>query len=127
MKLAHHKDSWFLTLIGRILPPVRYAVVTIGDTVYSPDGHTPSPSTIAHETVHVEQWARMGLWFPIVYFLGGLPVFLAYGRWRLEREAYLVQIKHHGMTIDEAVKALWSPLYWWCWPPKLMRAWFEAH
>lgn len=79
----------------------------------------------AHERVHVVQQA--GPWgllsSALLYVLLPLSVYLS-GRWFLEREAYLLDIRAGRLTVDQAVELLWSS-YVRPWPRAWMRAWFE--
>jgi len=56
-------------------------------------------------------------------FLVPLPVLLS-GRWYVEREAYLDEIRRGRKTIDRAVEQLWGFGYLYPWLPFLMRRWF---
>lgn len=105
-------------------------------------------SILEHEAVHIDQWRRLNvlmwvmyigpapfilpfvwLWFPwllIAFFcLLPLSVGLAWGRWTLEREAYLKHV-HTDKEIDWVSKVLWSD-YFFAWPPFLVRRWFKRH
>ena len=105
---------------------------TLARTIYFPTSVRDPyahPQVIAHELVHVQQWARWGLWLWLSYVLLPLPVGLAWFRWRWEREAYLVQIERavdRRAEIDRVVEVLWSG-YGWPWPRPWMRRWFERH
>lgn len=78
---------------------------------------------VEHEKVHVDQFAPWyGPWWVIAAQVLPLPVFFS-GRWFVERDAYLQEIKHGTRTLEEAIDVLWSQ-YGWCWPRKLMRKWF---
>lgn len=52
-----------------------------------------------------------------------LSIGFAWGRWRVERQPYLINIRR-GMSIDRAVATLWSN-YLFCWPKSWMKKWFE--
>lgn len=59
-----------------------------------------------------------------------LSIGLAWGRWRLEREAYLVNVRDAGLrerlaTIDFVSKTLWRN-YLLAWPPSWSTKWFIA-
>lgn len=57
-----------------------------------------------------------------------LSVGLAYGRWRIEREAYMINIMNSSdrpAAAERAVQALWRD-YGFTWPKPLMRKWFGA-
>lgn len=104
-------------------------------------------TTLQHEATHVNQGRTLS-WpvFFLIYFgpapisillwlinvkfvlltLGLLPLSLglAYGRWRLEREAYLVDIRD-GVDIDFIVDSLWHR-YMFTWPKSWMAKWFHS-
>jgi len=132
---------------------------TIGNVVYVPKrvdakgrvfryGDLPYTDyrTLSHEMVHVRQFYKWG--FPgikggravgvvlvgLYYFFVFFPVGLAYGRYRLEREAYLgglLAAKSIGLEIpplmEKAIRyCSTSPEYLWMWPfPRSVRRWFE--
>lgn len=108
--------------------PWRNVWTTIGATVYYPrDRPNPPEQTdweLRHELVHVEQWRRYGVWFWISYLLLPVPIGLAWYRWRWEREAYLVDLKI-GVPLEDVLRALGSWTYFWPWPKRWMRQWFE--
>jgi len=61
--------------------------------------------------------------------LSPLSLGLAWGRWRVEREAYLVQVRaaappDRASVIQAVVHTLWYN-YLFPWPPSWMEAWFE--
>lgn len=106
---------------------VKDRFVTLNTTVYYPDGQPPEkhPEVIEHETVHIQQYERLGIvFFLLLYFVFPLPFFFS-GRWWLEREAYLVELRC-GAQIDDIVDELWSG-YLWPWPKFLMRKWFATY
>ncbi len=91
---------------------------------------------LRHERVHLRQRARMGdLAMGLVYLLPILPVLLAWGRARLEWEAYLETIRAtaevYGLDAaraleDEIVRRYVGPDYGWMWPfPAVIRRWFR--
>lgn len=80
---------------------------------------------LEHELYHVKQFSP---WYgPLVVFLLvtiiPLPVFFS-GRWFVEREPYLNDIKNRRYSIEAAVNTLWA-YYFCCWPRFLMRKWFK--
>src|SRR5262249_36756926 len=82
-----------LTLGGQKSYLTHY-VTTLGHTIYVPDDFDAWPpgrawEVLRHEAVHVRQFERYGwLAMVLVYGLLPLPLGLAYGRARLEWEAY---------------------------------------
>lgn len=80
-----------------------------------------------HERVHVDQFE--GPWGLIktylLYTLLPLPVLFS-GRWFVEREAFLVDIRAGVKTPQSAADMLWAS-YLFPWPKSWMVAWFEAN
>jgi hypothetical protein len=82
-----------VTLGGQREYMTRYHTV-LGDTLYVPDSWKSTPDldrliTLRHERVHLRQRRRLS--FPVMAFVYMIPFFplgLAYGRARLEWEAY---------------------------------------
>jgi hypothetical protein len=113
---------------------------TIGSTCYCPSYAEEGMGTdawkerhksiIEHETIHYEDFQRMGLLaFSFLYLLFPLPVVFAWGRWMLERKAYLVNIRaepedRRDNEIERIVESLWIN-YAWTWPRSWMRKWFK--
>lgn len=122
-------QHWLLRLIDRVFPYARGMFTTWNGVVYYPVNLDTTNLSMAilikHESIHVEQQRRLGFWlFLAIYLLWPMPVLFAWGRWRLEREAYLVDIATKRLTIDDAVNVLWAR-YAWPWPKPLMRRWFR--
>lgn len=120
-------------------------VTTLGHTIYVPDGWSERSAlsrytVLRHEVVHVRQFERWG-WAGMVLLYGLLPfpIGLAYGRARLEWEAYAetlrVTAELHGLDAacdprlhDEIVARFTGPDYAWMWPfPSIVRGWIAAH
>lgn len=116
----------------------------LGDTLYVPAAwaHT-SPIdrviTLRHERVHLRQRRRYG--FPLMAFLYLVPFFplgLAYGRARLEWEAYeetltaTAELAGLEAARSPALRArivgrFVGPDYGWMWPfPKQVGRWYDA-
>lgn len=116
----------------------------LGDTLYVPAAwaHT-SPIdrviTLRHERVHLRQRRRYG--FPLMAFLYLVPFFplgLAYGRARLEWEAYeetlaaTAELAGLEAARSPALRArivgrFVGPDYGWMWPfPKQVARWYDA-
>src|SRR5258708_4003722 len=90
---------------------------------------------LRHERVHLQQRRRMGdLVMAFVYLVPFFPLFLAWGRARIEWEAYLETIRAtaevHGLDAaraleDGIVRRYTGPDYGWMWPfPAMVRRWF---
>jgi hypothetical protein len=90
---------------------------------------------LRHERVHLRQRRRMGdVWMAIAYIFPFFPLFLAYGRARIEWEAYVETIRAtaevHGLDAaraleGEILRRYVGPDYGWMWPfPRVVRAWF---
>ena len=91
---------------------------------------------LRHERVHLRQRRRMGDFvMGFVYLVWIFPLGLAYGRARIEWEAYEETIRAtYEVNGLESAKALRSeilrrftgPDYGWMWPfPKQIQAWFD--
>jgi hypothetical protein len=91
---------------------------------------------LRHERVHLRQRKRMGdVVMAFVYLVPFFPLFLAYGRARLEWEAYVETIRAtaevKGLPAAEELRAgiigrFTGPDYGWMWPfPKAVNRWFD--
>lgn len=137
---AAARALWLVTLGGQRTYLSRY-VTTLGRTIYVPDDWAARSSssrleTLRHEAKHVEQFERLG-WplMVLVYGLLPLPMGLAYGRARLEWEAYaetlaaVAEIEGLEAARDPALHAhivarFVGPDYGWMWPfPRAVRRW----
>jgi hypothetical protein len=121
----------------------RY-VTTIGQTIYLPsDWWDRSPTsrliTLRHEAVHLEQFRRLGFVpMAFLYLVPWLPLGLAWGRARLEWEAYRetlrataelrgIEAAAHPKLVDHIVAQFTTSAYGWMWPfPKTVRGWIDA-
>lgn len=92
---------------------------------------------LRHERVHLRQRRRMGdAWMAFVYLLPFLPLGLAWGRARIEWEAYVETIRATAevRSLDaaralepEIVRRFVGPDYGWMWPfPRTIRRWFRG-
>lgn len=116
-------------------------VTTLGHTIYVPDGWECWSAVhryriLRHELVHVLQFERYG-WIGMIllYVLLPLPLVLAYGRARLEWEAYAETLRAaadaEGIAAardpelhDMIVRRFTGPDYGWMWPfPGTVRRW----
>ncbi|MFK7998306.1 MAG: hypothetical protein AB8H86_01870 [Polyangiales bacterium] len=108
-------------------------VTTIGQTIYLPEGWsrrcaTERYITLRHEAVHLRQFRRLSLvGMSLLYILPILPLGLAYGRARLEWEAYeetlraTAEVRGIERARDPALRArivtqFVGPAYGWMWP-----------
>lgn len=118
----------------------RYHTVLFG-TLWVPDAwdamrDVDKEILLRHERVHLRQRARMGdAWMAFVYLVPILPLGLAYGRARIEWEAYVETIRatveHLGPDAARALKPqlvarFTGPDYGWMWPfPAVVGRWFD--
>ncbi len=133
---------WHQRLADRLLRVVtlggqnRYLteyVTTLGHTIYVPDDWDRVDPlkryvVLRHEVVHVRQFERFGwIGMVLIYGLFPFPVGVAWGRARLEWEAYAetlrVTAEVYGLDAardqhlhDEIVARFTGPDYAWMWP-----------
>ena len=119
----------------------RYHTV-LWDRLYVPElwERTPDLSrliTLRHERIHLRQRRRYGdWWMTFLYLVPFFPVGLAYGRARIEWEAYTETIRAtaevRGVAAaralrPEIVRRFVSPDYGWMWPFRsTVERWFDA-
>lgn len=131
-----------LTLNGQRHYMTRY-VTTMGSTIFLPTGWAERSAesryvTLRHEAVHLRQFRRYGrVGTALLYLLPILPLGLAYGRARLEWEAYAETLRATcevwGLEAarDPALHAhivtqFTGPAYGWMWPfPQAVRGWID--
>lgn len=137
------KLLWALTFGGQRTYLSRY-VTTLGHTIYVPDDFDawhPDQAwqVLRHELVHVGQFERLG-WagMILVYGFFPLPAGLAWGRARLEWEAYRETLRaiveSEGMAAARdaelhrhIVARFTGPDYGWMWPfPGAVQGWIDA-
>lgn len=91
---------------------------------------------LRHERIHLQQRKRMGdLVMTIAYLFLWLPLGLAWGRARIEWEAYVETIRATAEVFGlgaaralepEIVRRFVGPDYGWMWPfPEAVRGWFR--
>ncbi len=115
----------------------------IGDTLYVPPGWAAMSDVdrvilLRHERIHLRQRRRMGtLVMALVYLLPFFPLGLAYGRARIEWEAYCETLRATAEL--RGIEAARSPLlrreivrrftggdYGWMWPfPRQVESWYD--
>jgi hypothetical protein len=129
-----------ITLGGQRVYLTRYHTVLFG-TLWVPDAWDAMSDAdryilLRHERVHLRQRKRMGdLWMTILYLLPFFPLFFAWGRARIEWEAYKETIRATAevLGIDAAanlrpqiVRRFTGPDYGWMWPfPTAVNRWFD--
>jgi hypothetical protein len=124
--LRRYLTQYHTVLFGRLYVPDSWAHMS-DDARYI---------LLRHERVHLRQRRRMGdLLMAFVYLVPLLPLFLAYGRARIEWEAYVETIRAtaevHGLDAaralrGEIVRRYVGPDYGWMWPfPATVRRWFD--
>lgn len=117
----------------------RYHTVLFGK-LYVPDAWARMDDDdryilLRHERVHLRQRRRMGdVMMALVYLVPFFPIFLAWGRARIEWEAYVETIRAtaqvRGLQAaraleDDLVARYVGPDYGWMWPfPGTIRRWF---
>jgi hypothetical protein len=129
-----------ITLGGQRHYLSRYHTVLFG-TLYVPDAWDTMDDAaryvlLRHERVHLKQRRRMGDFvMALVYLFPFFPVGLAWGRARIEWEAYVETIRATAETYgiaaaraleEEIVRRYVGPDYAWMWPfPRAIRRWFH--
>jgi len=131
-----------VTLGGQRHYLTRYHTV-IGDTLYVPAAWSAMSDEarvilLRHERVHLIQRRRYGFpLFAFLYLVPALPLGLAYGRARLEWEAYRETLRataelrgrealHAPELRQEIVERFTGPDYGWMWPfPSQVNRWFD--
>jgi hypothetical protein len=132
-----------VTLGGQRRYLTHYHTV-IGDTLFVPAAWDAMADIdrlilLRHERVHLRQRRRYGFaGMAFLYLLPLLPLGLAYGRARLEWEAYEETIRataeHYGLGSvqggtfrEQLVERFTGPDYGWMWPfPMTIRRWYGA-
>jgi hypothetical protein len=129
-----------VTLGGQRRYLTHYHTVLFGK-LYVPDawsdmGDEARYVLLRHERVHLRQRRRMGdLAMGVTYLFLGFPLGLAWGRARIEWEAYVETLRATAEVFGlEAARSLEAeivgryvgPDYGWMWPfPKTVRRWFR--
>ena len=129
--------------LGKMDAYMTHYTTVLGRTIYTPSGWDTRTDeekyiTLRHEAVHLRQSRRytmLGMTF--LYALPFFPVGLAYGRARIEWEAYAETLRAVAEVygIDEArsprqrahiVRQFTSASYGWMWPfPRTIERWID--
>ena len=130
--------------LNRMTTYMTHFHTVIGDTLYVPPGwKSTAPRdkvvTLRHERIHLRQRRRLSfIGMAVIYLLLPLPLFLAYGRARLEWEAYAETIRAtlelHGreaarspMLREHILRQFTSANYGWMWPfRRQLERWYDA-
>ena len=140
LQRAIHVFLAIITFGGQRVYLTRYHTVLFGtlwvpdawDTMSDPDRYI----LLRHERVHLRQRKRMGdLLMTWVYLVPFFPLFFAWGRARIEWEAYAETIRAtaevHGIEAAanlraHIVKRFTGAEYGWMWPfPSAVNRWFD--
>jgi hypothetical protein len=141
LQKAIHVALSVITFGGQRVYLTRYHTVLFG-TLWVPDAWDTEMTDddkyilLRHERVHLRQRNRMGdLAMSFIYLVPFFPLFLAYGRARIEWEAYIETLRAtaevHGVEAAEALRdhikgRFIGPEYGWMWPfPKTIDRWFD--
>ena len=140
LQVAIHMALAGITFGGQRMYLTHYHTVLFG-VLWTPDAWDTMNDDeryilLRHERVHLRQRRRMGdVPMAIVYLLLPLPLFLAWGRARIEWEAYVETIRataevygvETAAKLREAiVRRFVGPDYGWMWPfPKTIHRWFD--
>lgn len=140
LQRAIHVALALVTFGGQRVYLTRYHTVLFG-TLWVPDAWNRMSDAeryilLRHERVHLRQRKRMGdPWMTFVYLVPFFPLFFAWGRARIEWEAYVETIRAtaevHGIEAAanlraHIVKRFTGAEYGWMWPfPKTVNRWFD--
>jgi hypothetical protein len=151
-RIVHKSESLLMRAIDVALKIVtlggqrdfmsRYHTV-IADTLYVPGGWDDTSDigraiTLVHERVHLRQRRRYGdVVMTLLYLFAFFPLGLAYGRARIEWEAYAETLRAtaalRGMQAAEdpafrerIVRQFTGAAYGWMWPfPRTINRWYD--
>lgn len=151
-KLSPKSESRLMKAINTFLLIISFGknktfmdgfITTIGETVYTPSSWDAFPDivkavVIRHERMHMRQEKRYTLpLYYALYILIFFPIGLAYGRAKLEMEAYaegmLAKAEFNGLDSirtpkykEWIVSQFTTSQYIWMWPfPKTVGGWFD--
>lgn len=141
-QVLYKDSSWLMLAIDRFLRVITFGqmtkflthfTTTIGTRVYVTREWTKrsgwaKAATLRHEQVHMRQRRYLGaVWYSLSYLFWVFPIGLAWGRCRLEREAYeeslLAYAEYYGANFlkdpklkHRIVSHFTGPDYFWMWP-----------
>jgi hypothetical protein len=140
LQKAIHWTLFAVTLGGQRIYLTRYHTVLWG-TLWVPDAWDEMTDDdkyilLRHERIHLRQRKRMGdAVMTFMYLVPFFPLGLAYGRARIEWEAYIETIRAtaevHGVKSAEALRdhiteRFVGAEYGWMWPfPRVIHRWFD--
>lgn len=140
LQRAIHVALAVITLGGQRVYMTRYHTVLFG-ILWVPDSWDAMTDDdryvlLRHERVHLRQRKRMGdVLMAFVYLVPFFPLFFAYGRARIEWEAYIETIRAtaevYGLEAAASLRPhilgrFTGPEYGWMWPfPKMVNRWFD--
>jgi len=149
-KVVRKSDSFLMKVISVFLRIITLNqmneymtdfTTTIGNTIYVPtvwDKYVPRTqiAILRHERVHMRQAARMGrILFFLTYVFWPFPLFFAWGRTKLEMEAYeetMLAARENGVDItgtafrEDIIKHFITAQYGWMWPfRRTIERWFD--
>jgi hypothetical protein len=150
-QVVYKTDSTWMKVINVLLLIITFGqqkqfmtnfVTTMGTTVYVPSSWdtwqlAERCSILRHERIHMRQAKRMTrVLFSLCYVFWPLPMFLSWGRTKLEMEAYeetLAAWKDYGIDPTEPenraemISNFTSSSYGWMWPfQNKIAAWYDA-
>jgi len=140
LQRAIHLALMLVTLGGQRVYLTRYHTVLFG-TLWVPDSWDRMSDDdkyilLRHERIHLRQRARMGdVLMSFVYLVPFFPLFFAYGRARIEWEAYIETLRATAEVYGvEAAEGLRDHIkqrfvgaeYGWMWPfPRAIDRWYD--
>jgi hypothetical protein len=153
LRIVHKENDAFSKLVDGLLRVVTFGQMStyvsqyttvMGKTIYVPAGWDERPDTeryvtLRHEAVHFRQMKRYGqIGMSLLYMLPIFPLGLAYGRARIEWEAYAetlraiaevngIEAARHPKLRAHIVKQFTSAAYGWMWSfPAAVNAWIDS-
>jgi hypothetical protein len=153
LRLVRKQDDALSGTIDRLLRIATFGAMStyasqyttvLFHTIYTPSSwetrsDTERYITLRHEAVHLRQMKRYGYFvMGAMYALPILPIGLAWGRARIEWEAYAetlraiaevngVEAARSTAVREHIVKQFTSAAYGWMWPfPRVVNGWIDA-